>query len=395
MIGRNAPIMPRSYIMDLLRAIEEKKRLSEFLHFNNFYHTRYFRVGGDTKNVRDREAAEGKSYEELNGMMSRLLRKFEDDTVYDESKKSFDVIFDLKNKNLISATATARRRGANVKEVPLTRGFVKGLEIYTFLRDRLRILRHDSIRAFHLAELPAGFFFALRYFGNLHGIAVENSLHSLKYDPDHYPHAFKDMFGLEEKGVIDYGAAYGDLSDPNEVKYFREKYRGLDLVTADFGFTKRADEGTSPEALQIFYNEANIAASILSNRGVFIFKTYFQFTPDTLRLFYHLYKRFQHMHFYKPLFSRIHSFEIYIICHRPIRKSTPPRELLSFDDFTAHCFPYFYGSFVKIYSIYALFEYLRDYRPDDADKRAIQKIKRILEYVIGNMLVESNEVVKK
>jgi len=222
----------------------------------------------------------------------------------------------------------------------------------------------------------------------MNAIGLVPKVQSLKYDPVKFPDAFKDMFGLKNRGVLDYGLEFGDLSADEEVAYFKKNYSGLDLVTCDFGYNKWVAKGDIPGLYVKLYNDViDIATSVLTRRGVFVIKLYL-FIPATLKILYNLYLRFDKIRFFKPILSRPHSFEIYILCDQPLKK---PKKAMGFLDFLTQCYPYINNVAMKIFSIYKLFEYLRGYKPDDKDEAAIRRFKRVLSRLVLQLFEQKIE----
>lgn len=351
-------------------------RLADFVRMRAFFHARVFRVGAAPPDAppADPRAA----LQELHDFVLRkVVRPFQDDEYYRKNREKFDGIFRMRNKNLVSVAETIERRNPALRGAldpsVLTRGFVKALEMYQFMARRRMLRRNtgESLKAFHLSELPGGFFLAFRHFCHLHDVPAANALHSLKQS-EKYPHAFPDLFNLGRLDAIDYGREHGDLSKRREVEHFKKRYANMDLVTADFGYML-GDQTPNATYEKIFLHELEIAKTILHPRGAFVMKVYLLLNEQNLRMIYAVYREFGELHFYKPLFSRFHSFEIYLIA----RRTDAPR--LTFDEFLRNTLPFLQRVVWKIHSMYSLFVYMYSYGPvSQEDVRAIRRLKRNL-----------------
>lgn len=359
--------------MELVQQLKRGARLSSFVRMSSFYNSRIFHIGSTVRESIEEPSAKLKELFEF--VQKKIVIPFQNDEYYDKHKHVFDQIFRTKNKNLISVAHVLERRNPALRDVVdpsvLTRGFVKALEMYQFLA-RKRFLRRntgESLKAFHLSELPGGFFLALRHFCRMYNVPVSSALHSLRYDPKKYPHAFRDIFNLQKLEAIDYGVAHGDLSKRREVEYFKNKYSNLDIVTGDFGYSL-GDEAPDDVYTKIFQHELEIAESILHPRGVLVMKVYLLLNQQNMRMIYSVYKRFGDLHFYKPLYSRFHSFEIYLIA----RRSDAPR--MTYEEFLHNVLPFLQKVVEKIYSMYSLFVYMHSYgEVSQEDIRAVKRLK--------------------
>lgn len=385
--------------MDLIQQLKRGARLSEFVRMRAFFNSRVFRVGSKADAGREsgsgtgsgvvfgtgfgpEAAAQDDAFEgmrELHDFVARkIILPFKDDSYYERNKEKFDGIFRTRNRNLISVAEMLERRNPRLKGAldpsVLTRGFVKGIEMYQFIARRgfLRRNTGDSLKAFHMSELPGGFFLAFRHFCHLYDVTPVNALHSLKYDQNKYPHAFRDIFNLQKLDAIDYGVSHGDLTKRREVEYFKRRYANLDLVTGDFGYNL-GDESPNSAYVKIFEHELEIAKTILHPRGVLVLKVYLLLNEQNLRMIYSVYREFGDLHFYKPLFSRFHSFEIYLIA----RRSNAPR--LEYAAFLENILPFMRRVVMKIYSMYSLFVYMHSYgQVTKEDAKAIRHLKHNL-----------------
>lgn len=372
--------------MELIAAMERGKRLADFLNYKVFYNSRFFKVEhGDRADdsIVDKVGS-------LNDMIYRsVTERFENNEEYDDIKANFNKIFNLQQKNFISVAALLRRNNIKVQDeyldYPLTRGMIKAMELYNFMRAKLKILGRDEIRVLHLSELPGGFYFALRYFCNKKDIRLHSVVHSLKHDEEKYPDAFKDSYGLEARGVLDYGVEHGDLTQRKEADYFIKNYPDRDLVTCDFGYQKWLSAKNIPQKyIDLYGNTIDIAANTLNSNGIFVLKLYL-FFPSTLKIIYSLYLRFEDIYFYKPLMSRPHSSEIYVICHKPLKEIKTRR--MKTGQFLTRCYPFLKDVAYKILSLYKLFEYLAKYVPDEADEKAVKRFKFGLSQVILKLFI--------
>lgn len=280
-----------------------------------------------------------------------------DNALYEEKKGAFDRAFKVTPKGDL---VDRKELGASDSD-PHTRGYIKAMDLY---HTYAHLLRGD-FDAFHLAELPGGFYFGLQRFAKMHGTTIHATAQSLH---PRQPDAFEDSYGLGERGVMDYGDYHGDLSRSEMVPYYVERYAGRHLVTCDFGF--KAHDDTTSAMWGIFNNIVAIVQGIAPQ--VFIMKCYLHFSPLMLRVFYDLYRDFGSLSFYKPYYSRPHSFEIYVVASR----SDAPR--MSYEEFLTDFYPFAKEYVDKVKRIYSIFERCMSYRVSERDCAHIIRIKERL-----------------
>lgn len=205
-------------------------------------------------------------------------------------------------------------RENRVRRVPGVRlvnnGFIKGVEIYRELR-RWGLFERD-MDAYHLAELPGGFYFAAQYVASKRKVAVRARIQSLRGGSA----LGDDTCFFESNGLIDYGPRDGDLTSEEERKWLAGRIGPQDLITADGGvdYAARTDLGF---LLDLYRGETDVALSCLRPGGVFVIKLYVVFEEAFYEYLCMLHERFKEVRLFKPTYSKPHSFEMYALCRGP------------------------------------------------------------------------------
>lgn len=344
-----------SVVRELMEGMRRKEPLHQFVSFESFYHSRFFTLSGGKRC--DKQVY--RKFEALNHLVQRVMRPFDtmSDDMFEELRQSYIRAFPYNKKFSIDAPL-------------VTQGFLKGIEIAHLLHRRLKALP-AAFRAYHLAELPGGFYFAFRYYAQQHNLTITDSrIHSLRpnsaerrigsvYD------AFEDMTSyFEENNKVDYGVKDGDLSDEREVEWLKENVGERDVVTADGGvaYERRANL------------DAMVALASLSREGVFVLKVYLVMSGEFFDFLFSLYTRFHDLYFFKPMYSKPQSLEMYVVGHRP-RPSTAKKgdkcKMLT------RLYAAMYAHYDKIASLYTLMQYTARFAPSipitaiDSKRRSI------------------------
>lgn len=213
-----------------------------------------------------------------------------------------------------------RPRRVEAPGVPLANnGFVKGVEIFSLLHEKWGLFG-APLDAYHLAELPGGFYFAAQHLAALHGVEVRARIQSLVHErqrgADYVPLRDETCF-FGSRGLLDCGPAGGDLTSAEERAWLAERVGPRDLVTADGGVDYRAREDLD-FLLALYRGEAEVALACLRPRGVFAMKLYLVLEERFYRFVDFLRRRFRRVVFWKPTYSKPHSYEMYALCRGPL-----------------------------------------------------------------------------
>jgi 23S rRNA U2552 (ribose-2'-O)-methylase RlmE/FtsJ len=201
---------------------------------------------------------------------------------------------------------------------PLSRSFFKLIEIFNLL-DILNDINMSKITSFHLAEGPGGFIEALSWLRNnnndtYYGMTLIN-------DDDNIPGWKKSQYFLNKnKNVkIEYGINNnGDLSDVENLKYCREKYKNsIDIITGDGGFDFSVDFNKQEiVSSKLILYQICFAISMQKENGIFILKFFDLFTEASVELVYLLSLCYEKIYIVKPFTSRYANSEKYIVCKK-------------------------------------------------------------------------------
>lgn len=206
-------------------------------------------------------------------------------------------------------------RENRVRRVPGVRlvnnGFIKGIEIYHEIHRRWSVFDGD-LDAYHLAELPGGFYFAAQHVAAGRGRRVMARIQSLRGGS-----ALEDnTCFFSKQGLIDYGPRDGDLTSPEEKEWLISRIGKMDLITADGGvdYASRTDLAF---LLDLYRGETEVALACLRPGGVFVIKLYVVFEEPFYEYLTMLRSRFEQVLLFKPAYSKPHSFEMYALCRGP------------------------------------------------------------------------------
>lgn len=337
--------------------MREGKRLSEFLSFRLFYHGRLLPLRGAacSKAALQQLVALGTA---VRGLLDRHL----DTKEFVRMVSKWNTLF-------------APNKDFRV-DVPLpSNGFLKGVEICDLLRRRYGAFR-ASFDAYHLAELPGGFYWAFQHFGERCGVKVNARIQSLGSGLGDMTNSFE--------GLIDYGPHDGDLMKEESVRWYIENIGKKDIITADGGLDY-FERQQLDSMLRLYYGEARIAVHCLRPAGVFVLKVYVVFDPKFFDFVYFLYRNFKRVAFFKPMYSKAHSFELYLVCAEPLRRKRS-REL------HCACLTQLAAALAvttrRIFAVYRLYGYVHHYPHaiTPADRARCRSIDQTRRYFLQKML---------
>lgn len=218
-----------------------------------------FKIATFLKNVVDDKIEEYRGYEKLikKNINKEKIRRFFDYEIRDAINEYFP----------------------NTK---ITNGYTKMYEImgtYNFFgnvaSDKL-----ETINTFHICEHPGKFIFAVRDFIKAND-KYKNAEHKFIFqslDPSKYKKAFRispDLSNYREN--LDYGPNYGDITDIENIKYYRKKYlkNNFKLITADCGLDFKEDFTKQECGSYKIILGSLICAIAVSNPGSnFVFKIF-------------------------------------------------------------------------------------------------------------------------
>lgn len=204
-------------------------------------------------------------------------------------------------------------------------------------------------------------------------------------EPARHENALPDMTNhFESSGLVDYGPHGGDLTDPRSVRWYIEHIGKRDVITADGGldYARRQDLDAM---LRLYYGEAQIARACLRPRGVFVMKVYAALDPRFYEFMYFLYRHFREVSLFKPMYSKAHSFELYVVCRAPTKRKASKRLQCALLSQLAAAMKVVAE---RVFGVYRLYDYLIHYpRPfSAADRARCRAVDQTRRYFMQKML---------
>ena len=211
----------------------------------------------------------------------------------------------------------------------ISRAFLKMYEIIE--QSNIVNKRLSGLNTFFICEAPGAFIIALNHFIRTKTNIKDYNWTAQSLNP-FVSATFQGSRGFSDEYKLmknyperwDFGITNtGDITDINNIKYYREKYENnkLHLVAGDCGIPSVF--GTNIESLseKLAYAQKLLMLSILKKGGNFILKVYLPTaTPIFISFLYFIYQRFNNIEIYKS-FQNNWSPEYYIIgknYHSPI-----------------------------------------------------------------------------
>jgi len=198
--------------------------------------------------------------------------------------------------------------------IKTSQGFVKMFEILKIF-DLLKV-SNQTHNTFHLCEAPGQFIMATNHY-----LKTETKNQNFNWTAQSLigKNALSDNYELIKKypSRWDFGSdKKGDITNSENIKYYGEKYKDMDLITFDCGFNfedKTVQTYQDKFTAKLNYCQALILLQSLKEKGSFVIKVFLpQSVPYIISLNYILYSCFQEVFLYKP-FVNPNASEIYII----------------------------------------------------------------------------------
>lgn len=198
----------------------------------------------------------------------------------------------------------AEKYNISIKKRRVSRAWLKFIEILT--DTPVVDFKTSAIKSFHICEAPGTFIMSLKYFLEKRNVTLDWTAQSLKGGK------IFDDYGMikENPNRWDFGSSgTGDITDPENIKYYANKYNNIKLVTADCGTSWAEHDLTS----KLKYCMITLILGVLGTGGNFVFKSLMPVNePIIISLYYMIYCRFKKLIFFKPM-QNPWSPEFYVI----------------------------------------------------------------------------------
>lgn len=179
--------------------------------------------------------------------------------------------------------------------------------------------RAKNYKALCFCEAPGNFILAINHFIKTRTEIKNFDWVAQSYNPSTDPntrdfHVLGDNYELMKKypEKWDFGPkGTGDVTDPDNIKYYGSVYDDVDLLTSDCGTDWGGDDFISSK---LMYGQLLFILNNLPEGKNFVIKYYIPFIhyPAQLALFYIIFQSFEEISFYKPL-QNAWSHEFYLI----------------------------------------------------------------------------------
>jgi hypothetical protein len=176
----------------------------------------------------------------------------------------------------------------------------------------------NKYKVFSFCEAPGNFILAINHFIKTRTQITNFDWVAQSYNPNSKKgrqfHVLGDDYDLMRKypDKWDFGPKNtGDVTDPDNIKYYGSVYDDVDLLTSDCGTDWSGDDLISSK---LMYGQLLFILNNLPSGKNFVIKYYIPFIhyPAQLALFYIIYQSFEEISFYKPL-QNAWSHEFYLI----------------------------------------------------------------------------------
>jgi hypothetical protein len=176
----------------------------------------------------------------------------------------------------------------------------------------------DNYKVFCFCEAPGNFILGINHFVKTKTSIKNFDWNAQSYNPNSKKgiefHVIGDDYDLMKKypDKWDFGPKNtGDITDPDNIKYYGSVYDDIDLLTSDCGTDWAGDDLISSK---LMYGQLLFILNNLPAGKNFVIKYYMPFIhyPAQLALFYIIYQSFSEISFYKPL-QNAWSHEFYLI----------------------------------------------------------------------------------
>jgi 23S rRNA U2552 (ribose-2'-O)-methylase RlmE/FtsJ len=177
------------------------------------------------------------------------------------------------------------------------------------------------VNTFHICEIPGGFVMATNYLLKIQAPDKEFNWGAQSLNPwmkHEGMRPLRDQYGLVRKYAKRYHFGpknTGDIMDPENIKFYTNKFHSMDLVTADCAFEYNiTDFDQETRSIRLYLAQMIVALGTLGNGGTYIFKIFTYTNPINVAFFYILYCLFDQLKIVKPATSKSGSTEVYVIC---------------------------------------------------------------------------------
>ena len=207
-----------------------------------------------------------------------------------------------------------RSIGVSYNNINVNRGWTKMYEmLHTFPE---LVGNKIAVKSFHLCDAPGGFILATEFFLKKRNATLNWKAQSLNPNEliniKKYGKILNDDFGIlkqyPERWIWGKDNT-GDISNPENIKFYSEHCKDVDLMTSDCGI----DFGARDEFLEkINYSQFLFMFNNLPKGGNCLLKVFSPISSQKISILYLFYSRFKKMFFYKPM-QNPSSEEFYII----------------------------------------------------------------------------------
>lgn len=201
------------------------------------------------------------------------------------------------------------------KNVKVSNAFLK---MYEILMSFSFFNKQTSIKTFHFCESPGMFIVALNHYLQTKTQIKDWDWYGNSITEEGNKNAVIDRFNFiknnEKKWLI--GPKNGDITKIETINYFKEKLNEVDFITSDCGISIENESPTRYEELIAFIDFCQLlnAINLLKRNGSCILKLFIPLEKMSNKcLLYTTTKMFESTYLFKPITSRAHNSEIYIV----------------------------------------------------------------------------------
>jgi len=227
-----------------------------------------------------------------------------------DDQKNIELFFNNKQKNLEKFLFSTYNININGRYV--SRAYIKLYEMLDDV-DFFNNLVKDNIKGFHICEAPGNFIISIQDY-------IKHKTQIKSYDyvaQSYYDGNIFDDYGLikSNRSKWDFADGTGNIMSLKNLKYYLNKYKGVDILVGDCGDTWRVSKRTNTNSSNKDLAVYQLLYSLLLVRtgGNFIIKTFCtNFNYQYLSLLYVTYHKFDKVYIFRSS-RNIWSPEIYII----------------------------------------------------------------------------------